>query len=303
MKIDNETLLTEIRRLVDDLDRVPRSSDMTKYGSHSLSTYSDRFGSWNNALQEAGFEPNQEYNIQRDDLIEDIQRVAMKIGHPPTLGEIKQHGRYSHVTYLDNFESWSDALTQANLTTDHNSTKYIRDDVLLRHLQELAEQLGYSPSRQYMETRGKFHPTTYEDRFGSWNDALEEADLEIREKHPIPKEELISELQRVNTQTDANPTITDMKNLGEYSDTTYRTRFGSWGGALAAAGLKPDYQHGEISKEKLIAELHRLAVELGHPPSTTDMKKHGNHSVDTYYNHFSSWDDALTTAQLDSSSG
>jgi hypothetical protein len=51
-----EELLDELHRLRKEFDKTPSSADMNEVGEYWASTYHDHFGSWNNALREAGFE-------------------------------------------------------------------------------------------------------------------------------------------------------------------------------------------------------------------------------------------------------
>ena len=53
----DEELLEALRELASKVDRVPRKKDMNEYGPHAARTYQLRFGSWNDAVREAGFEP------------------------------------------------------------------------------------------------------------------------------------------------------------------------------------------------------------------------------------------------------
>lgn len=56
----DEELLEEIRRLADELDQSPpKKRAMDEHGAYSSPTYHHRFGSWSNAVKEAGFEPRQ----------------------------------------------------------------------------------------------------------------------------------------------------------------------------------------------------------------------------------------------------
>lgn len=62
-----EELLDEIRRLADDVGRSPpRKRDMDEYGNHASRTYTYRFGSWSDAVREAGFEPRDKPNGMRE---------------------------------------------------------------------------------------------------------------------------------------------------------------------------------------------------------------------------------------------
>lgn len=79
-----EELLDELHRLREELNEIPSSTDMNDMGEYWAATYQDHFGSWNNALREAGFEPNQEKKIPTDDLLSELRRLAKKLGKTPT---------------------------------------------------------------------------------------------------------------------------------------------------------------------------------------------------------------------------
>lgn len=56
----DEELLAEIRRLAAELEQSPPPKRaMDEHGEYSSPTYHHRFGSWSNAVEEAGFEPIQ----------------------------------------------------------------------------------------------------------------------------------------------------------------------------------------------------------------------------------------------------
>lgn len=54
-----DELLEELHRLKEELGKTPSSTDMNELGEYWSATYHDHFGSWNDGLREAGFEPNQ----------------------------------------------------------------------------------------------------------------------------------------------------------------------------------------------------------------------------------------------------
>lgn len=59
MIYDKEFLISELHRFYDENDRVPMSSDMlAKNGYPAAGAYQSHFGTWNNALEAAGFEIN-----------------------------------------------------------------------------------------------------------------------------------------------------------------------------------------------------------------------------------------------------
>jgi len=56
-RISEAQLLAEIDRLVDEFGRSPTTTEMDTVGAYSAGTYENRFGSWTEALQSAGYEP------------------------------------------------------------------------------------------------------------------------------------------------------------------------------------------------------------------------------------------------------
>ena len=46
-----------------------------------------------------------------------------------------------------------------------------RKEELLDHLRQFAEELGREPTRREMTRKGPHSSATYQERFGSWNDA------------------------------------------------------------------------------------------------------------------------------------
>lgn len=61
-----EEFLAALQRLADELERTPRKRDMDRQGPYSSPTYQDRFGSWNDALRQAGPEPNLIHNTAEE---------------------------------------------------------------------------------------------------------------------------------------------------------------------------------------------------------------------------------------------
>lgn len=56
-QISEEKLFDEVRRLKIELGRIPTKLEMADIGRYGASTYEKRFGSWRDAIAEAGYEP------------------------------------------------------------------------------------------------------------------------------------------------------------------------------------------------------------------------------------------------------
>ncbi|WP_147439932.1 homing endonuclease associated repeat-containing protein [Haloarcula sp. Atlit-7R] len=108
-----DELLDEICRLKRELDKTPASTDMDEIGQYSVRDYQKEFGKWNDALREAGLEPNQPKKIPTDELLNEIQRLARKFHKVPTKKQMNDIGEYYGGSYQRRFGSWSEAIRQA----------------------------------------------------------------------------------------------------------------------------------------------------------------------------------------------
>ena len=86
--LTREELLTQLRALGDELARVPKASDLAarRKSLPSTSLYAHTFGSFSNALREAGFDvPVGEERLER--AIEQGSALARKLGRLPKMGD------------------------------------------------------------------------------------------------------------------------------------------------------------------------------------------------------------------------
>lgn len=111
--IEEEALVTDLRRLGDELGRTPTIEDVQRDGRYSHGSYYNHFASFQTALEAADFEPN--VPIQRQDLIDALHDLADDLGEPPTSSQMRNHGRYSPKPYRREFGGWVEALNAAGL--------------------------------------------------------------------------------------------------------------------------------------------------------------------------------------------
>ncbi|WP_139173483.1 homing endonuclease associated repeat-containing protein [Natrialba sp. SSL1] len=173
--------------------------------------------------------------IPREDLLGELQRLAAVLGHPPTTTEMDEHGQYSAVTYHSRFGSWNEALSAVGF--EPSRKRRVTDDELRDDLNRLAEKLGRAPTSAEVDEEGTYHSQTYRDRFGSWDEVLDEVGMETTGSGYIPDEALIDEINRLYETYDRAPTTTEMRQDGQYSLPTYLKRFDSWDGALNEAEI------------------------------------------------------------------
>ena len=175
-EIPTEELLAELRRLADEHDQRPTAELMNDEGQYWVSTYRRRFGSWANALAEAGVEPadaRTAAQISEADLLAELDRMATAEGESPTFQEMETDGAYSPRTYVDRFGSWNDALDAAGL--EPRGSGRVSDAELLTELRRLRDELGTQPVADDIRERGEYSLATYQRRFGSWSNAKDAA--------------------------------------------------------------------------------------------------------------------------------
>jgi hypothetical protein len=102
--------------------------------------------------------------------------------------------------------------------------------------------------------------------------------------------ELIADLQRVAAETGvSHVSQNSYRELGAYSSTVMKTRFGSWNKALEAATLSSPHRP-YLSTEELFASVVDVWTALGRQPRKRDMTKPlSRFTPDPYITRFGGW--------------
>lgn len=113
------------------------------------------------------------------------------------------------------------------------------DDDLIYYLISLSKELNRVPSASDMRSNKNYPDVSIiQDRFGSWNNALLAAGMEVNKK-VYSKEELIDILIQLKDKLGRTPSVHDFQatpNLPCYP--LFRLKFGSFNNALRDSGLK-----------------------------------------------------------------
>ncbi|MFC7199111.1 homing endonuclease associated repeat-containing protein [Halospeciosus flavus] len=180
--ISRTDLIEEVHRLAEELESTPTARDMKGRGRYSLTPYYRAFESWNGALEAAGLDLNHRYDIRREALLEDLDRLHEDLGRVPTRMDVTHRGKFSATAYYSEFDSWNGALREAGFEI-HMSKNHSQDD-LADALATFADERGYTPTREEMAVDGPYSPQAYYSAFESWHDALEAAGLSSRYSRP-----------------------------------------------------------------------------------------------------------------------
>jgi hypothetical protein len=153
-----------------------------------------------------------------------------------------------------------------------------------------------------MDEHGTISSDAIKDEFGSWNEGLRTAGLEPVHRRSIPTEEVLDEISTVAANLGRAPSQAEMRDRGQLSVDIASDRFGSWTAAVRAAGYDP-YDDStraapRYTDEMVVEAIRAFTLELGHPPSASEMRKEGPVSPTTIENHFGSYNEGIRAAEL-----
>lgn len=178
--ITRESLLEEIQRLSSIVDGTPALFDVDEHGEFSRDPFYREFGSWNDALLEAGLQINREGKVSYEQLQEEMHRMADELGRPPKKLEMDEMGKYSGLAYYRRFDGWNNALREFGYEPVKRDS--IPEEELIAELQRVSQIVGGHVRQTDMWDKGEFSPVVYHRRFGSWRNAHDEAGIEYTDE-------------------------------------------------------------------------------------------------------------------------
>jgi hypothetical protein len=265
-KISDEKLIKDLQSFVDSLGETPTKQKMNSSGPHGATTYSNRFGSWNDALREAGLKPvHCKQTATEEELISSLTEVADELGETPSVNQMREHGDWSPNTYQKIFGSWNDALREAGLELNREKSGNATKEKLIADLQRVSKKIGKTPNYTEYDEYGEWTAGTCSRNFGSWENALAEANLK---KEKVTKEQLLEDLKEFAEDMDTTPTSIEMEKYGPWPRYKYYRAFGTWPDTLRKVGMRPSQKsansiesdYKENKQSKILYEKMRDAV-------------------------------------------
>lgn len=284
-RIPNEEFLEALTLLAEKLGHTPTTREVDKahkFGETPYSTiYKKRFGSYNEALRQAGLPITHRLKTLEEHL-SDLRALAKDLGRAPTAHDVEKAARqgkcaYSS-TYQRRFGSLTEAIRQAGfpkkiavakkIPAEARESRGKKEGELLADLKLIAEELGRALTKKDVDQaarEGKCYTYNgYRYRFGTLNNALKKAGLTSLDskttkhvrKQPVKKsdDELLEDLVALSKILGRTPTQKELSEASKVgwcaSLATYKRRFGSYTNACKEAGLKPNKSGGSWRKKK-----------------------------------------------------
>jgi len=220
-------LVAEYNRVRSQLGRTPTRSQFRRLSSQPVSRYERTWGSWRSFLESIGDKPTKRHSIPKDELIAEFKRVRAKLGRPPTVEEMFEHGTISPTTYRRVWGNWSRFLKEMGEVPHHVNN--IPEQELVKAYLKLKKQLKKrSLTQRDMNGYGDYSSSVYERRWGSWTKFLSfVGDAGTRRVH-ITDEDIKRDYLAVKTAVGKSRcAASDVRKHGNYALSTYLKRFGS----------------------------------------------------------------------------
>lgn len=209
----DEELINLIKAKAKELGRTPKRREFKHYNLAIK-----RFGSWNNSIEKVGLKVTKRANYTEEQLIKLIQDKAVELDRVPRKDDFTNVS-----TIINHFGTFSNAIRKCGMIAGIRT-----EEELLHQLKSLSENLGRTPSISDAEENG-LSPSIFPIRFGSWNNALKKAGIDINFKRTNvteTDEELIEEYILLCNDLNRLATTRDL-NRHKHNKNVFEDRFGN----------------------------------------------------------------------------
>lgn len=253
VQYDKEQIIEQIQSFADGMLPPERSEFFERDTTPNPSTVSNHFGSWESALDAAGF-------VYTDEDLIDQVRLVGEGSTPPTQFEFNMHPETVTVEMVKDQVGWLEAINEAGFDIrelEHGAT----EGKIINQLQTLAED-GVAPSSTaFSDHPYTFSSVTVRNVFGSWDAAVESAGLVTHVEYT--NDELLEFVESLVEVTEDGVEIPSYKQFEEHPDTpsaaTVGARFNGWNNAIEELGYTPRSQ-GSGKRERNVRDDNDIVI-------------------------------------------
>lgn len=183
-KYTREKLIEKIQQFAKINGRPPIVKDFINNPNYPcFDTYKRIFGSWNKAIELAGFKyrTGTGYSYTKEELLEEIKIFKIKNGRYPKALDFTNNPEYHGIsTYQRTFGTFNNAIELAGFKPRKSGQIYTDEEELLAYINEFERKNGRPPTNEDL-TKNPEYPgrTTYSRIFGSLEKAKELISLDI----------------------------------------------------------------------------------------------------------------------------
>jgi len=311
-KYSEEELIKELQRVSEEYCQgdSPTVEDMKKYGNISYATFSNRFGSWNHALEFSGYSKNgvgRGNSITQQEIIRDIKSVSREVGGPPTYSQYQEYGDFSFPTVRKRFNSWWNALSESGFE-EYRYKEYSEqsnsrtNNEYISEFERVGEKINKVPTQKDIKLHSKYSLSSYKYNFKSWKKIIEKSKFSLKNGRngiEISNEEALDELKKTVSRIGIDNSTRDIMSECKFSRTVYARKFGTINKALLEIGYEPLVRRDNPGKEQLIKDIkgiYRCYCDKDETPGQKIYHKKAKYSRNWVRNEFGSWNNAVEKA-------
>lgn len=188
---------------------------------------------------------------------------------------------------LESFDKQIEYLKQNKITSFK-----ISNEQLISAYFALKNELKKQPTVEDIDRQGKFSSSSYKRRWERWNLFLRYIKEPFLVDRDITEDDLVINFLDVQNKLGKVPTISDMRENGMYSISTYDKKFGTWNSFLKTQNVEPTKLH-LIPKEKYISEYKKVKAKLGKIPTKKEFDENSSISSSSFRRIWGSWSNFL----------
>jgi len=185
---DDSGVIHELNRIGEPPSDPPSPSDFERKSMLSVVTVRESFGTWLNALQKAGYNPedaiDDEESAQgytKEELIEEIRRVTIRTGAVPASRDFDNIADMTSQTVKNHIGGWEIALERAGVSNlDNSEIRNLWDEYKLPDAETLQAEVEWvdeavagRTTNADIRTFARYPESYFEEVFGSVDNALE----------------------------------------------------------------------------------------------------------------------------------
>lgn len=233
--------------------------------------------------------------MDRDQIIRAIQHAARTLGvERLSIPAFRRESGISQAAVLKHFDIWSDACAAAGINCGQTRenlipTPRVSEEECISELHRVSKVLGRKAlSSKEFSQHARFTSKPVIERFGSWQNAIARAGLELCEQSKreiqLSEGECVQELQRVANLLGTTSLSRDTFNTHtRFSAYRVSRACGGWVAALKKAGLNlsPNYKH-ELPLAQLATVFRQVVTDLNRVPTLVQLVRRSKHAADTF---------------------
>lgn len=261
-KLNKETLIREIERVSENHcgSDAPTAQEIEEYSTHSISSYYKYFGSWKNALNEAGFKSSsfrERNKVSEEKVFNELKSfVECHSNEVPEREDFRRADTEVSTRLIrEHFGSWGEGLVEVGVDrTKVFGSNYTKEEIIEEFIKENSKKDDLITRREFFEAIG-LSTHSFRKHFTKWSELVQQITgkdpFSQRDGYKITKNDLENDYKRISKKYCGGkaPRKKDIKKHSKYSSTTYEKRFG---------GLKKAAQYFDKEKQtfRLSGENH-----------------------------------------------